>query len=157
MTKLFADKTGLNFNVINDADAAGYAEIQFGAGKGRKGVIMIVTVGTGIGTAIFVDGKLVPNTELGHIYLKRNEAEEYTSDATRKKLDLSWPKWAKRFNSYLQHLENLFWPDLIIIGGGVSKKQDKFFKHLELNCEVTEARLLNHAGIIGAAISSNNL
>jgi len=154
INKLFADKTSLKFNVLNDADAAGLAEIQFGAGRDRKGVVMIVTVGTGIGSAIFIDGKLVPNTELGHIYLEDREAEEYASDATRKIENLSWPKWAKRFNKYLQHLEMLFWPDLIIIGGGVSKKQDKFLKYIELNCEVTEARLLNHAGIIGAALAA---
>jgi len=157
VNKLFGDKSGLKFHVINDADAAGYAEVKFGAGKDRKGVIMIVTVGTGIGSAIFVDGQLVPNTELGHVYLKGMEAEDYTSDATRKKEDLSWSKWGKRFNKYLQHLEMLFWPDLIIIGGGVSKKHQKYMDNIQLNCEVVEAKLLNHAGIIGAALAVNNL
>jgi len=156
VNKLFSDKTGLPFNVLNDADAAGYAEISFGAGKGRKGVIIIVTVGTGIGSAIFFDGQLVPNTELGHVFLKDIEAEKYTSDAVRKKEDLPWPKWAKRFNKYLQHLEKLFWPDLIIIGGGMSKKKEKFFDNITLNCELVEAKLLNHAGIIGAALTVNN-
>jgi polyphosphate glucokinase len=153
INKLFSDKCGLKFNVINDADAAGLAEIKFGSGKNRKGVVFIITVGTGIGSAIFVDGKLVPNTELGHMLLKEGEAEQFTSDAVRKKEELSWPKWAKRFNKYLQHLEMLFWPDLIIIGGGVSKKKDKFIEHIQLNCEVVEAKLLNHAGIIGAALA----
>jgi polyphosphate glucokinase len=157
VNKLFGDKSGLKFHVINDADAAGYAEIKFGAGRNRNGVIMIVTVGTGIGSAIFVDGQLVPNTELGHVYLKGIEAENYASDATRKKEDLSWSKWGKRFNKYLQHLEMLFWPDLIIIGGGISKKHQKYLEHIQLNCEFVEAKLLNHAGIIGAALAVDNL
>lgn len=152
--KLFSEKTGLKVKVLNDADAAGYAELKFGAGKNNKGVVIMVTVGTGIGTAIFNNQQLLPNTELGHAYLNGKEAEDYTSDTTRKKENLTWSKWGKRFNKYLQHIEMLFWPDLIIIGGGVSKKQDKFIKNIQLNCEVVEAKLLNHAGIIGAALAA---
>jgi len=140
--------------VINDADAAGIAEIKFGAGHNKKGVIVLVTVGSGIGSALFIDGDLVPNTELGHLIMSNGVAEKWASDNTRKAEDLSWDKWAKRFNKYLQHVESLFWPDLFIIGGGMSKKRDKFMGHLNIKAEVVEAHLLNNAGIIGAALSA---
>lgn len=140
--------------VLNDADAAGMAEMKFGAGKDKKGVVMLFTIGTGIGTVIFSHGKLVPNTELGHVLLNTMSAEEYASDAVRQKEQLSWEVWAGRFNEYLLYMERIFWPDLMIIGGGMSKKEDKFNDHLTVQTTVLPARLLNNAGIIGAAVAA---
>jgi len=146
--------TGLPTYVLNDADAAGMTEMKFGVGNGKKGTVLLVTVGTGIGSVLFSKGKLVPNTELGHITLKSGiEAEEFTSDAARKRDQLSWDIWAQRFNTYLQEMEQLFWPELIIIGGGVSKKKELFIDHLQLNSKVVMAKTQNEAGIIGAAIA----
>jgi len=140
---------------INDADAAGLAEIKFGRGKDQKGVVIMITVGTGLGTALFTNGALLPNSELGHVHYKDKLAEKWASDATRKKKDLSWKKWAKRFDKYMHYLERLFYPELIIIGGGMSKKFDKFEKYLKrVKTEVYPAKLFNHAGIIGAAIET---
>lgn len=148
-------KTKCQVKVLNDADAAGQAEMKFGAGKENKGIVFLITVGTGIGTVIFSKGKLVPNTELGHIFMKGDkEAEPYVSDATRQELDLTWKDWALRFNEYLVYIEQLFWPDLFIIGGGVSKSQNKFFQYLTVNTKVVAAQLLNNAGIIGAAVAA---
>jgi polyphosphate glucokinase len=143
--------------LINDADAAGLAEMKFGRGKDQKGVVIMITVGTGLGTAIFTDGKLLPNTELGHVHYKDKVAEKWASDATRKKKDLSWKKWAKRFDKYMRYLERLFNPEMIIIGGGMSKKFEKFENHLKrVNAKVYPAQLYNHAGMIGAAIETTN-
>ena len=150
--QLFTQTTGVPTTVLNDADAAGLAEVYFGAGKGIHGLVFMVTVGTGLGTALIADGKLVPNTELGHIRLKKGiVAEPYASDSTKKKLDLSWKQWAKRFEDYLQEIEKLFYPDLILIGGGTSKRFEKFAPHLDLNTPIRPAKLLNNAGMIGAA------
>lgn len=147
--------TGLPTYTVNDADAAGLAEMKFGAGKDNKGTIFLLTVGTGIGSVIFSRGKLVPNTELGHIIMPNcKEGEEYSSDATRKNEDLSWDDWAKRFDEYLNYIEALFWPDLFIIGGGASKKQEKFFEHLTVKAKIVPAQLLNNAGIVGAALAA---
>ncbi|MCX7987647.1 MAG: ROK family protein [Bacteroidales bacterium] len=144
--------------LINDADAAGLAEIKFGAGKDNKGLIILVTIGTGIGSVIVNKGKLIYNTELGHIYLPGDrEAEKYASDATRKSSNLEWSEWAKRINEYLMYLENLFWPDLFIVGGGISKHEDKFLSQLTLKTKTVTAQLLNNAGIIGAALSAKKL
>lgn len=151
--RLFTQAAGSETVVVNDADAAGVAEIAFGAGKGHKGVVVIITVGTGLGTAVFSNGHLFPNTELGHIMMDGKIAEHYTSDAVRKEENLSWKKWSKRFNAYLAEIERLLWPDLIIIGGGVSKKQEKFFHYLETKTKILPAKLLNEAGIIGAAMA----
>lgn len=153
---IFSDATQCRVSVLNDADAAGLAEMRFGHGKDIKGVGLIVTVGVGLGTALFVNGMLLPNTELGHIYLKNNkEAERWASDATRKRKNLSWKKWARRFGKYLHHLEGLFYPELIIIGGGASKKYDKYAQHLKkVKSHVRPAQLFNHAGIIGAAVEA---
>jgi polyphosphate glucokinase len=147
----FKQAVNSDVKVVNDADAAGIAEMRYGAGRGQKGVVVIITIGTGIGTSLFTKGKLLPNSELGHIYLKNLIAEKYTSDAIRKDLDLSWKDWAIRFNEYLKHIESLFYPEMIIIGGGASKKHNQFFQYLEVNARVVPARLSNHAGIIGAA------
>ncbi|MBN2272941.1 MAG: ROK family protein [Bacteroidales bacterium] len=154
--KLFSKATGLPVWLLNDADAAGLAEIKLGAGAGFKGAILVVTVGTGIGSALFVKGRLYPNSELGHIFLKgqQKDAEYTASDAARKRDDLSWDSWGERFNAYLTTMENLFWPELIIIGGGVSKKMDKFRHQLKLRAKVEPALLLNEAGIVGAAIAA---
>jgi polyphosphate glucokinase len=150
--QLFRDATGCPCKVGNDADVAGLAEITFGAGKERQGTVIMITLGTGIGTAIFHDGNLLPNTEFGHLEIKGTDAETRASDAAREREDLSWEKYAKRLNKYLLAMERLFWPDLFIIGGGISKKHEKFIPLLSLRTEVLPAQLKNNAGIIGAAL-----
>jgi polyphosphate glucokinase len=137
---------------LNDADAAGFAEMKFGSGKGFKDVAVLVTVGTGLGTVMFSGGKLVPNLELGHIILHGDSAEKYASDAARQRDELSWEEWAAHFNEYLARLEFLTWPDLIIIGGGASKKDDLYMPFLKTRAKIVPAELLNEAGIIGAAM-----
>ena len=151
---LFSKTTGLPTRVLNDADAAGMAEMRFGAGAGQQGVVLIITIGTGLGTALFNDGVLVPNTELGHIEIEGEDAERIASDAARKRENLSWKAWAARFNRYLQTLEKLFSPDLFILGGGASKKADKFLHRLEVRARVVPAQLRNEAGIVGAALAT---
>lgn len=151
---MFSRGTNCRVIVINDADAAGLAEMKFGSGQGCKGVTIVVTIGTGLGTALFTGGMLLPNAELGHIELKGRDAELFASDAARKKERLSWKKWGKRFDIYLLALERLLWPDLIILGGGVSKKFSQFSDYLTVKSEVQPAKLLNDAGIVGAAIAA---
>lgn len=151
---LLSTATGCPTTVLNDADAAGLAEMRFGAGRNASGVVVVVTVGTGLGTAVFTNGKLLPNSELGHLLLHDMKAEHYASDAARKRLDLSWDDWGGRFNEYLRHLESLFWPTLIIIGGGASKKFDRFSGSLVLRTPVVPAFLRNDAGMIGAAAAA---
>jgi len=148
------DACGRPFVVLNDADAAGLAEVRFGAGAGRAGVVMLITLGTGIGSALFIDGTLVPNTELGHLQFKKGEAEQYAADSVREHKEMSWKKWGKRVGAYLAHVEKLFTPDLFIIGGGVSKKSDRFFEYIKTTAEVVPAKLLNEAGIVGAVIAA---
>ncbi len=157
--KLLQKETGCHVRLLNDADAAGLAEMQFGAGRGHDGVVFLLTFGTGIGSAIFVDGALMPNTELGHVNLrcrKRGaiEAEDYASDRARKQGKLKWKDWARRVSEYLTLLEFLFSPDLFIVGGGVSKKHEKFLPVLKTQAEVVPAELLNDAGIVGAALAA---
>jgi len=154
LNTLFSSATGCTVHVVNDADAAGMAEVKFGAGKGQKGTLLLVTVGTGLGTVIFSNGKLVPNLEMGHILLHGADAELYATDAARKINELDWDTWAGRFNEYLLRIEELVWPDLIIIGGGASKKGDKFFHRLTTKAKVVPATLKNEAGIVGAAMVS---
>lgn len=152
---LFMKVTGCPVYVLNDADAAGVAEMHFGVGEDparRKGVVMMITIGTGLGTALFVDGHLVPNTELGHIEIRGKDAEQRASDAARQKKAMSWEVWASKFNEYLNWLERLFWPDLFVLGGGISKESHLFLPYLKLKTEVVPAQLLNQAGIIGAAL-----
>jgi polyphosphate glucokinase len=151
---LFGEATGCPVTVVNDADAAGIAEMTFGAGKGRDGVVLLVTIGTGLGTSVFVDGHLLPNTEFGHIEIDCEDAELMASDAARKEHGLSWKNWTARFDNYLLRLEALFWPDLIILGGGVSKKHGKFIPRLTVRADVLPAETLNEAGIIGAALAA---
>lgn len=150
---LFRQATGCSVNVVNDADAAGFAELSFGSVKNFRGLAIFLTIGTGIGSAFFNKGRLIPNTELGHIYLKNGlKGERFTSDAVRKRENLDWKEWGVRFNEYLLYIEKLFYPDLFIIGGGTSKKFDKFESMLNLSTPVVPAKLLNDAGIIGAAM-----
>jgi polyphosphate glucokinase len=150
--QLFTETTGCACKVGNDADVAGLAEMAFGAGKGRAGTVIMITLGTGIGTAIFHDGNLLPNTEFGHLELDGRDAETDASDAARERDDLSWKKYAKRLNKYLLAMERLFWPDLFIVGGGISKKHEKFIPLLTLQTEVVPAQFQNEAGIVGAAL-----
>ncbi|RME48400.1 MAG: ROK family protein [Caldilineae bacterium] len=151
---LLADKTGCPLTLLNDADAAGIAEMTFGAGRGEAGVVMVLTFGTGIGSALFTDGRLVPNTELGHLELRGKEAERRASARVRKEKKLTWKKWASRVDEYLHYLERLFSPDLFIIGGGVSKRHEKFLPLLTVETRTVPARLRNEAGIIGAALAA---
>jgi polyphosphate glucokinase len=146
--------TGRKSCIINDADAAGLAEMSFGAGKDRHGVIILITIGTGLGIALFTDGHLLPNCELGHLEMNGIDAEWYASDAARKRENLSWKKWGQRFNRYLVTMERLLWPDLIILGGGVSKKFKLFEPYITTQAEVVPAQMLNEAGIIGAAVGA---
>lgn len=150
--QLFTEATGCPCKVGNDADVAGLAEMKFGAGKGRAGTVIMITLGTGIGTAIFTQGQLLPNAEFGHLEIDGQDAEARASDAARKREDLSWKKYAKRLNRYLKTMESLFWPDLYIIGGGISKEHAKFIPLLTLQTEVVPAQFQNEAGIVGAAL-----
>jgi polyphosphate glucokinase len=157
VAELFSGATGCPVRVINDADAAGLAEMTFGAGKGRMGVVLLVTIGTGLGTALFIDGRLLPNTELGHLEIRGKDAERRASDAARQRRRLSWEKWALLLDEYLLTLERLFCPDLIILGGGVSKKHERFLPLLTVRTEVVPAQLLNEAGMVGAALTAREL
>jgi polyphosphate glucokinase len=152
---LFSTATGdSQVTVLNDGDAAGIAEMEFGAGRGKKGTVVMVTLGTGIGCAVFVDGALFPNTELGHLEMNGKDAETRAAESAREREQLSWKQWAKRLNQYFDYLESLLWPDLIIVVGGVSKKHDKFLPLLHTRARIVPAQLLNEAGIVGAAVAS---
>ena len=150
---LFTKMTGCNCTMINDADAAGLAEMKFGAGMGQMGTVIMVTLGTGIGSAIFYRGNLLPNTEFGHVEVHGREAESRASDAARQRDELSWKKYAKRLNLYFMTMEKLFWPDLFIIGGGISKTSEKYVPLLKVKTPIVTAQLLNEAGIVGAALA----
>ncbi len=152
---LFGAVTGLPVTVLNDADAAGLAEMRFGAGRGERGTVLLLTFGTGIGSALFTHGELVPNTEFGHIEIHGEDAEKRASEQAREAHDLSWGKWAARVDTYLQRLEALMSPDLFIIGGGVSRQSGKFIPRLSgLRARVVPAALHNDAGIVGAAMAA---
>jgi polyphosphate glucokinase len=142
------------FIVINDADAAGLAEMRFGVGRGHTGVVVMLTLGTGIGSAVFLNGQLVPNTEFGHLEIRGKAAETRASDKAREERDLGWHRWANRLNEVLARIEALLWPDLFIIGGGVSKKSEHFIHLLSARADVVPAALLNDAGIVGAALAA---
>ncbi len=154
--QLFSKKLNLPVQVLNDADAAGIAEVRFGAAKDRKGVVILATLGTGIGTALFMDGVLVPNTEFGHLHIRGKDAEKRASDRVREEKDLSWHDWANAIAEFLNEMDKLFSPGLFVIGGGVSKKADKFLPHLQAKCpvEIVPAQMQNAAGIIGAACAA---
>lgn len=150
--KLFGKATGCEVSLVNDADAAGLAEIRFGAGRGRNGTVLLLTLGTGVGSALFCGGRLFQNSELGHLPIKKRSAEYFVSSAARKRRELSWKKWGRELSAYINTLEDILWPELIIIGGGVSAKHEKFFEFLETRAELVPAESLNGAGIIGAAL-----
>ena len=149
---VFTKASGLEVHMINDGDAAGVAEMKFGAGRGRGGVVMMLTFGTGIGSGLFIDGVLVPNTELGHLELDGFDAESQAAASARKRDDLEWDEWAVRVQHYLRHVEALFSPDLFILGGGASKKSERWIPHLDIATEVVPAEMANNAGIVGAAL-----
>lgn len=152
--ELFSKTTGCACTTVNDADAAGLAEMEFGAGRGQPGTVIMLTLGTGIGTAIFHRGKLLPNTEFGHLEIDGKEAESHSSDFARQRDDLSWKKYAKRLDWYLAAMEKLFWPNLFIIGGGISKNHEKYLPLLTIETPVVPAAQFNEAGIIGAALAA---
>ncbi|MFK5689842.1 polyphosphate--glucose phosphotransferase [Ornithinimicrobium sp. LYQ92] len=154
---LFSQRLGRTVHVVNDADAAGVAEVHFGAGRGNTGVVLLTTLGTGIGSALFLGGVLVPNTELGHLEIDGHDAETRAATSAREREDLSWEAWAERLQRYYSHVEDLLWPDLIIVGGGVSKKAEKFLPLLHTRAPIVPAQLKNDAGIIGAAWHTQHL
>jgi len=152
---LFGRAAGTEVSLLNDADAAGVAEMTFGAGAGVPGTVLLLTFGTGIGSALFTDGQLVPNTEFGHIEVHGQDAEERASERARELHDLSWGKWAGRVDDYLGHVEGLVWPGLFIIGGGISRKADKFIPLLSnVRARIVPAVMQNNAGIVGAAMTA---
>ncbi|MDX1907994.1 MAG: ROK family protein [Bacteroidia bacterium] len=157
VSDFFSQRLGQPVHIINDADAAGLGEATYGAGLNQQGTILLLTIGTGIGSAIILDGKLLPNTELGHLKFKGDIAERYASDAARKHADLSWKEWGLRFDEFLAHVYGLFYPDMIIVGGGTSKKFDKFAEFITTPCPVVPALLQNQAGIVGAALAARHL
>ena len=149
---LFADALGRSLVVGNDADAAGLAEMRFGAGRGQAGTVLMLTLGTGIGSALFRDGVLVPNTELGHLQVRGKDAEQRAAASVKVRKGLSWHAWSKRVAEYVDIIDALLWPDLVIIGGGVSKEADKFIDELPSRVKCVPALLQNQAGIVGAAM-----
>ncbi len=151
---LFQKETGLNFTAVNDADAAAIAEMNFGAGKEKNGLVAVITLGTGIGSGLFYNGVLIPNSELGHVSYKNEAFEKYAADSIRKKEDLSYSKWGKRLNKYFNHIELILSPDLFIIGGGASKKLDKYRDQIKIDAPIIPAENKNEAGIIGAAMAA---
>jgi polyphosphate glucokinase len=154
---LFGKATGNQVRVLNDADAAGVAEMTFGAGVGQRGTVLMLTFGTGIGSALFTEGLLVPNTEFGHIEIHGHDAETRASEHAKELHDLSWGRWAGRVDEYLQHMEALISPGLIIVGGGISKESEKWVPRLTgIRARIVPATLLNDAGIVGAAMSTGS-
>lgn len=153
-TGVLSEKLGRPVHVINDADAAGMAELAYGEARDRDGTTILLTIGTGIGSAIISEGRLVPNTELGHLELHDQVSETLVSGVARERRGLKWKTWAKEFNEYLAMLDFYFWPDRIILGGGVSKRSDKYWEYLECGAELVKAKYLNTSGIIGAAYAA---
>ena len=150
--KLLEDRLQHDVVVVNDADAAGVGELEFGAAKGHQGLVILTTLGTGIGTAIFNRGLLVPNSELGHLEIDGVDAETVAASSAKTREDLTYEEWAKRLQVYYRRLEDLMWPDLIVVGGGVSKDSDEFLPLLDIRTPIIPATLKNKAGIIGAAV-----
>lgn len=148
---LFTKHLGRPVHVVNDADAAGVAEVRFGVARDVPGVVILTTLGTGIGSAIILDGKLMPNSELGHIEIDGKDAERLAAQSVKERENLSYPQWAKRLQRYYKHLEDILWPDLFVVGGGISKSSDKFLPLLDLRTPIVPAKLRNYAGIVGAA------
>jgi polyphosphate glucokinase len=152
--RLFCEATDCPVTMSNDADAAGIAEMTHGAGQDANGVVFVITLGTGIGTALFTDGVLVPNVELGHLKIRGKVAEKWTSAAVRKSAKLSWKQWSARLTEYFAELEAMFSPSLFIVGGGVSRKSHKFLPRIAIETDMTPALMQNNAGIIGAAMAA---
>lgn len=150
--RVFTEACGVDVAMVNDADAAGLAEMRYGAGRGVDGVVLVLTFGTGIGSGLFVDGILVPNTELGHIELDGRDAESHAAASVREREGIGWKQWAPRVERYLRHLEMLFSPDLFIVGGGASKAADKWLPLISIDTEIVAAAMANNAGIVGAAL-----
>ncbi len=155
--QLFSSQTGNAVVVLNDADAAGIAEMNFGAGRGHNGMVLILTLGTGVGSSMFIKGLLAPNTEFGHLVIRGKSAELRTSDRARQVKGYSWKRWAKRLSEHLRYLEFLISPDLFIIGGGVSKRSEKFLPLIDCKTAIVPAQLRNRAGIVGAALAAADL
>lgn len=155
--ELLTEVAGMPVLTLNDADAAGIAEMRFGIGKGVRGVVLMITIGSGLGSGLFIDGKLVPNTELGHLFLNDMVAEHYASSNAKKKDDLSYDIWGARLNEYLVHVDRLFTPDLFMLGGGISRKFDKYKHLIDPKLNVKAAELRNRAGTVGAAIYAREL
>ena len=149
---LFTETLSREVHVVNDADAAGLAEARFGAAKGVDGVVIVTTLGTGIGSALLVDGRLVPNTELGHLEVEGHDAESRAANSARERENLSWEAWAARLTTYYRAVEKLFSPDMFVVGGGVSKHADEFLPQLQIDTKIVPAELRNKAGIVGAAL-----
>jgi polyphosphate glucokinase len=149
---LFSERLSRSVSVLNDADAAGLAEARYGAAKGQDGLVILTTLGTGIGSALVYDGVLVPNSELGHLEIDGHDAERHAANSVRENKDLSWREWAERLTTYFRTLERLFSPDLFVVGGGVSKEADRFLPLLEIDTRIVPATLKNTAGIVGAAL-----
>ena len=154
--QLFSEALSRPVTTINDADAAGIAEVRYGAGRDQSGTVLLITLGTGIGSALFADGVLVPNTELGHLRIHHLDAEDWAADSVRVAEDVTWKQWAHRLQKYLEMLERVLQPDLFIVGGGVSKKSEKFLPHIDIRTRIVPAQLHNDAGIIGAAAGSGS-
>ena len=148
---LITERLGRPVHVVNDADAAGVAEVRYGAAKDVSGLVILTTLGTGIGSAFLLDGKLMPNSELGHLEIDGHDAEHRAAQSAKERENLSYPEWAKRLQRYYSHVEGLFWPDLFVVGGGISKSSDKFLPLLDLRTPIIPAELRNSAGIVGAA------
>ncbi len=156
LAERLSDATGCPVTVANDADVACLAEMYFGAGRGQRGLVIVFTIGTGIGSAMFYDGHIIPNSEFGRLYLRdsKKTIEQMASDRAREELKLNWKQWGERLNQFFQYIELLFWPDVIIIGGGISKKHDKFFPHIKVRAKLLPAAFRNEAGIVGAAMAA---
>ena len=150
--KLFSKVSGCPVKVMNDADAAGLAAVRYGAGKKMQGTVLMLTIGTGIGSALFIDGKLVPNTEFGHLFFKGMIAEHYAANSVRKNLELSWEEWGKRFNEYLLHIDRILSPDLVILSGGASKRFGEYQHVITSEAKIIPSAMLNNAGTVGAAV-----
>lgn len=150
----FSAALGRPVVVVNDADAAGLAEMSFGAGRGRDGLVVTLTLGTGIGSGMFMDGALVPNTEFGHLEFRGESVERYAAASARSREDLSWRDWADRVGEFLEMVDRLFSPDLVILGGGVSRKPEKWFHRIDTRHETVIATMANHAGVVGAAMAA---
>lgn len=153
---LFEKRLGRDVVIVNDADAAGVAERHFGAARKQDGLVVLTTLGTGIGSAVLLDGQLMPNSELGHLEIDGHDAETRAADSAREREDLDWEQWAQRLTRYYRVVEDLLWPDLFVVGGGVSKHADHFLPLLDIRTEIVPAKLRNKAGIIGAAYLAAN-